>query len=332
LNRRRGALHTVNMSKPILVGYDPRMEDHAPVRFGMRVARFTGAPLVVALVEAGVSVTALSAGEERPYAVGMHVDDDLMVDCTQAVEDVEAEVRAFGVRVECVRLQSTSAARALHEEAERQDAGLLVVGSSRRGEHRRLMLGSTAERLIHGGPCPISVVPHEWMPDGEITTIGAAYVDSEEGREALRSAHALARRSGATLRVISVVKEGFPIPLEAEAPAEGRFGKSVEDAEGEHMLALQRRIRAELEALGGDADVEVDVMAGDPADVLIRVSENLDLLVCGSRGYGPLRAVLLGSVSSRVATEAACPVVVLPRGVRSSLDALMESAPSAAAR
>jgi nucleotide-binding universal stress UspA family protein len=39
----------------------------------------------------------------------------------------------------------------------------------------------------------------------------------------------------------------------------------------------------------------------------------IDLLVCGSRGYGPVRRVLLGGVSSRLIRRAACPVVVVPR-------------------
>jgi nucleotide-binding universal stress UspA family protein len=322
------------MRPPILVGYDPRTEDHAPVRLGMVVARFTGAHLVVAIVESGASVIALSAGEEQPYAVGMHVDDDLMTDCTQAVEDVEAEVRAFGLQVDCVVLPDSSAAKALHEEAGRRGAALLVVGSSRHADGGRLKLGSTTARLIHGAPCPIAVAPRGWIPDGELDTIGVAYADSDDGREALRSGLMLARSAGSRLRVISVVRERFPIRLEAEAPAEGRFGKSVEDAEGEHMLALRRQIDRELESLGvGDDDrVEVEVMAGDPAELLIEVSRHLDLLVCGSRGYGPLRAVMLGSVSSRVADEAYCPALVLPRGVRASLDDLAARAPSTAAR
>jgi hypothetical protein len=55
---------------------------------------------------------------------------------------------------------------------------------------------------------------------------------------------------------------------------------------------------------------------------LIDMSQHVDLLVCGSRGYGPARAVLLGGVSRRVAAEASCPVIVLPRGVKAPLDAL----------
>ena len=47
---------------------------------------------------------------------------------------------------------------------------------------------------------------------------------------------------------------------------------------------------------------------GDPADELTeRDLEHLDLLVTGSRGYGPLRAVLVGGVSGRVIREPTAP-------------------------
>ena len=39
------------MSKPILVSYDPSAVDHAPIAFGVEVARLTGASLLVASVE-----------------------------------------------------------------------------------------------------------------------------------------------------------------------------------------------------------------------------------------------------------------------------------------
>ena len=71
-------------------------------------------------------------------------------------------------------------------------------------------------------------------------------------------------------------------------------------------------------------EVEADVSVGDPADFLIAASEFLDLLVCGSRGYGPTRAVLLGGVSRRVTSEAQCPVIVLARGAEDSLEALVD--------
>ena len=83
--------------------------------------------------------------------------------------------------------------------------------------------------------------------------------------------------------------------------------------------------RAVAEATAGETGIEVepDVSVGDPADFLIAASERLDLLICGSRGYGPTRAVLLGGVSRRVSSEAHCPVIVLPRGAESSFQALI---------
>jgi nucleotide-binding universal stress UspA family protein len=73
-----------------------------------------------------------------------------------------------------------------------------------------------------------------------------------------------------------------------------------------------------------DVEIEPDVSVGDPADFLIAASEQLDLLICGSRGYGPPRAVLPGGVSSRVVNEARCPVIVLARGAETGLEALVD--------
>jgi nucleotide-binding universal stress UspA family protein len=56
--------------------------------------------------------------------------------------------------------------------------------------------------------------------------------------------------------------------------------------------------------------VTVNVVTGDPAHELISASHDADLVVVGSRGSGGL-AWLLGSVSSKVAHHAACPVVVI---------------------
>ena len=51
-------------------------------------------------------------------------------------------------------------------------------------------------------------------------------------------------------------------------------------------------------------------------------AEDADLLVLGSRGYGPRRAVLLGGVSGRVVRRAACPVIVVPRAIEKPLEEL----------
>jgi nucleotide-binding universal stress UspA family protein len=305
------------MSKPIIVGYDPMTSDRAPVNFGVAAARFTGAPLVVA------SVSAADHG---------HQDEDLVADASEVLERARRDLEPEGIPVECRELANTSAARALHEASESEDAGLLVVGSTRRGAVGRVIRGSTAERLMHGAPCPIAIVPPDWEAGAGLNTIGVAYVDTDEGREALRGAHALARRAGASLRVLTAVKAGVAKYGETEARTAERRGRDFEEVEGELRVRAEDALRRATQELDGDVAVTTDAFVEeDPADVLVRVSENLDLLICGSRGYGPLRAVLLGGVSRRLTAAAQCPVIVLPRGVTSSLEALIAASPGAAA-
>jgi nucleotide-binding universal stress UspA family protein len=318
------------VSKPIVAGYDPRTPDHAPVDFAIAAAALTDAPLIVASVQAGAPVLPIAAGTV-PVAIGQ-ADRDLLADCTAALDGLAQELSAAGVRAECRKLQSTSAARALHELAEAEDARLLVIGSSRHGTVGRALMGSTATRLVHGAPCPITVVPHGWAPRGAadaIRTIGVAYVDTAEAREALRGAHALARRARATLRAVTVVKPGLAQYAETEPSTSVRPAKDVTAVEGEERVRAERALREAVAGLDGDVPVEADAFVGDPAEILIELSEQLDLLVCGSRGYGPVRAVLLGGVSRRIVANARCPVIVLPRGVSSSLEALLADVPDA---
>lgn len=235
---------------------------------------------------------------------------------------IEPDLGSDAPQVEVRTLQSSSAARALHEEAERTAAALVVVGSARQSAADRVLAGTTALRLLHGSPCPVAIVPQGWAARREWSTIGAAYAESDEGREALRAAYALAVRVGAALRVMTVVRHLERMHLDVETYVAGQAGRTLEDVEGEYRLDAERRLRELVDQLGHAVPVELDATVGEPAEALVAVSEHLDLLVCGSRAYGPLRAVLLGSVTRRLVTAARCPVLVLPRGVRAPLEAL----------
>ena len=301
------------MSKPILVGYDPRSADRAPVQFGMAAARFTGAPLIVA------SAFTDSAAVGRMRHGSTH--EDLGSDADQALEQLRAELsRDHQMQAECVALPGTSAPAALHDAAEERDAGLLVVGSQGGAHAGMIRPGSTAERLMHGAPCPLAVVPSVWEAGGGLHKLGVAYTDTPEGHQALHSAIALAKRSGAKLRVLTAVKEHTYGKVAGSLP--GTEGTSF-DQYGNDAQQLARQMADEAGADAGGLDMEGDISAQDAADFLIAASEHLDLLVCGSRGYGPRRAVLLGGVSRRVATEASCPVIVLARGIEFGLEALI---------
>jgi nucleotide-binding universal stress UspA family protein len=77
--------------------------------------------------------------------------------------------------------------------------------------------------------------------------------------------------------------------------------------EDEELLAS---IRDALGAAAGD----VRLVEGSPAERLLEAVEQdgAELLVVGSRGRGSMRSAVFGSVSRRLATDASCPVVVVP--------------------
>jgi nucleotide-binding universal stress UspA family protein len=57
--------------------------------------------------------------------------------------------------------------------------------------------------------------------------------------------------------------------------------------------------------------VRTSIGRGAAAGVLLDAARDADLLVVGSRGLGGFRGLLLGSVSSKMAAHAPCPVVIV---------------------
>lgn len=301
---------------PVIAAFDPVALDPAPVRLAATLAAVMRAPLFVASVHAGDDTVDLLTG-------GQLGEEDLAPGPSTAADRVVGELRREGVDAEVVTLGAASAARALSLAAEELGAGLITVGSAARAEPKRLEAGSTAQRLLNGAPCAVAVTPLEWVADHELTVVGAGFVDTREGRDAVRGAHALADRAGSVLRVLAAVQ---PRTWMLPGGAPGHAGER--DEEGFGAIAAQMRARAEdaaQAAVAGllGAPVDVDVVVGEPAHVLRDVTTEVELLVCGSRGYGPPAATLVGGVTRRLTADAACPVLVTAHAPVVALEALL---------
>jgi nucleotide-binding universal stress UspA family protein len=223
----------------------------------------------------------------------------------RAVEVAREEVARAGVPARPFVVADGSPGRALHRAAVAHDAGLIVVGSAHRGRVGRVLAGDVAAGTLRGAPCPVLVAPRgHGEHGGELRTIGAGFDGSPESQAALEFAHQIAEAVGARLRVICVVVPPDP------------GGPSADWAEHAHKrrAEAEERLAAALAHLGDIATGALSV--GDPARELADAAHDLDLLVTGSRGYGPVRRLVLGSTSTKLVHEAPCPVLVLTRGVR----------------
>ena len=219
------------------------------------------------------------------------------------------------------------AAPALHELAHSEHAALVIVGSTHTGRVGRVLPGSTGERLLHGSPCSVAVVPKDYREHARdpIRRIGVAFNDSEEANAAVAAAATLAQALGAELEVISVVSpDTYSTPAAMSAASSASLRVDVERHVQERLDELVAGLPEGVNAHGVLGD-------GGPADALIERSQELDLLITGSRGYGPLRSVLVGGVAGRLVREAHCPVIVVPRGIESPLQSLFGGATTTAA-
>ena len=136
------------MTRPILAGYCPRTADRGPVDFAIAVSRATGAPVLVVAIHSGGAIADVPIGGEladQPEEAARAVLEPLRAELGSTVE-----VRA--------RVALTPAA-GLTAAAKEVDARLIVLGSSTRSAIGRVLPGSTAERVVHGAPCPVAVVP-----------------------------------------------------------------------------------------------------------------------------------------------------------------------------
>jgi nucleotide-binding universal stress UspA family protein len=285
------------MTAPIVVGVDGTGSGLDAVALATRLARATGDPLIVACVyPEGRRSGALDAAEARgPAAKALEAASEL-------ADEAGAEYRT---------VPSSSPARGLAELAEEEGAAMVVAGSHRSGAFGRVASGGTAERLLHGSGCPVAVAPRGYRRrvTDKLRRIGVAFVDTPDGQEAVRHAVDLAARSGLPLTLFSVVTvhHTWFVP-EAVRPEEETVPIEVRE---EYQEALDQA----LAGLPGEGRATGELLYGEVVDELAMVGERgIDLLVCGSRGYGPVRRVLLGTVSAALLRQASVPVLVTPRG------------------
>ena len=190
-------------------------------------------------------------------------------------------------------------------------AALIVIGASDDGEPGHLHGGSTADQLLHGATVPVLLVPsgHPSSPGPVPSRVTVAYQRSLDSDEALRAAVQLCRRTGAPMRLVTLVVQPPRIPSYQRALDDLRADARVWLDEALVEAPFSTRLTAEI--VEGE-DVEQAMAAVD--------CEPDELLVCGSGTAGPLRRVFLGDTAQKILRGATVPVLVVPRHAESELD------------
>lgn len=272
------------MLTTIACGYDKSPGAGAALPYARALAALTGARLVVA-----------SAFPSNPLLVRLRTAFESRT-AENAEADLAAAAERLGPDVDAMfaAVDGPSAHAALHDLAEREQADLLVLGATRH-----------VEAYLQRSPCPVVLVPPDAGPP-RLARIGVGCDGSSASRTAVWLARELSDLPEGPVRQLDLVvvePPGLHHHLEVHDP--GLFVKEPSPTSTWlERVARERRSRTRVRVVQRD---------GDPAEVLKALSERWDLLIVGSRSRGPLRRLLLGSVSVRLAREAPCPVLVVPR-------------------
>ena len=210
-------------------------------------------------------------------------------------------------RLEAVVRQG-HAGRAMVAVAEELEADMIVVGH--RGSGRMsMMLGSTANYVVHHSDHPVVVIRGDHIGPPERVVVGVDDHDLDESHPENESVRALRWAYGLPgVQQIRVVHAWF-LP----ALAAGMFTPMAADFE--RMDAAAREVVDHVVAAAGavpeGVELTCDAIRGTGGFGLIEESRDADLVVVGSRGRGGFTEVLLGSTSAEVAAHSHSPVVIV---------------------
>ncbi len=162
--------------------------------------------------------------------------------------------------------------------------------------------------MLHNAHRPVLIVRGGegcWPP----AHVVVGFDGSEVSERAARVAAVITRLyEGATLTLV----EAVPAEVGARTSASGR-ANGLDDEHARLDVATKR-----IEASSGQTVIGT-VAVGDPADALLARTEEREgphLIAVGTRGLGPVRRLLLGSVSTKILHTGHTPLLVVPPAKR----------------
>lgn len=276
------------MFKNVLVGVDGRSNGRDAIALASRLADPDGK----------LTLVHVHSGDLRPsHAIAPGV---VAGEREGSHKLLERERTAADVKAELISMVSMSPGRGLHQQAEEQNADLLAVGSCSHGAFGRAMLGDDTRAALNGAPCAVAIASFGYAAHpAPIAKVGVAYNASPESKMALAMARTLAAPTRAAVHALEVVS----IPNYT-------YTGLIPPAIGESFDVMLQEANGRMKEL---PDVEGYAVYGLAGEELAAFGDQVDILVVGSRGYGPVKRLVLGSTSGYLERHARCSLLVLPR-------------------
>jgi nucleotide-binding universal stress UspA family protein len=215
-----------------------------------------------------------------------------------------------GLKVNYHKVAHRSVSGGLLEAVNELAADVLVLGSAADGKLGQVVVGSTADRLLHSSPVALAISPRGYRGSkaGGLSRITCAYPGTPESLHVVERVAALAERLSVPMRVVTFAVRGRTM-----YPPE--VGLRAEDSILQAWASHARELLAQLKSDGivGD-DVVLEVVTGNGWDQALDAADwqEGELLALGTSPASGIARVFLGSRGSKILRHSPVPVLVLP--------------------
>jgi len=262
-----------------------------------------------------VLLNAVSPAIYIPYPSGLSVDV-IDVKILQEIEEnkkKEAEERLKGL-LEFLKPLNTRIVvdvgdprDLILDVEEKENPDLLVIGSHKKGLVEKILIGSTAEKIVKHCLKPILVI--KGFEPTFTKKVLIAYDFSKTAEKTIDYALSF-------LKPFKVMVEILHIEEPIDIPLVERIGEAIYEKYKEEKRKYMERIKERFEEEG--FEVTTNIVSGkDPADEIVRYiqrDEDIELLIMGSRGLSGLKRILLGSTSTEVFRKVEIPILIYKEG------------------
>lgn len=280
----------------IAVGVAPTPESHDGIVLGAAIAAATGAELMLVAIEPDLALVVPGVNRRR---------------IRSETENLLKRMRAAYAPNARVTIDSDlSTARGLRRIIAREHRQLLVAGSSRQGPSGEVTMSRRTRQLLHDMPCGLAIAPRGLSDQPALTLrrIGVGYDGGEESEAALSTAAAIAAGCGAELVVRTVVDDRIPLLGWYRL-----WTATLQECWQEVVDDEVQRMHDQLDSVTSGLDrVEPQILRGRPGPSLRQLSGEVDLLVIGSRRWGPVARLLLGGAGETLTEGSRCSLLMVP--------------------
>jgi nucleotide-binding universal stress UspA family protein len=289
----------------VVVGYRAGNVGLSGLHLALRIARTLDTSLTVVTIVPKPWLTPSLARVDAEYEYWAdHLAADSAKEAARYVHGM-----AEGIKVSYLHRAHRSVSGGLLEVIEELEVEVLVLGSLPSGGRGQVVIGSTADWLLHVSPVPVAISPREYRSHaGRLTRLTCAYSATPDSIDVVRRCLEAADQFGVPARVLTLAVRGKTM-----YPPE--VGLDVENAILEEWASQARDILASLKTEGvvGD-DAVLEVAAGHSwKEALDRAKwQDDEILALGTSPRGDIRKVFLGSRSSKIIRDSPVPVLVLP--------------------